>query len=104
MRSASALARRTRVQLSTITEAILAGIPSWGYTDKGQIPSKHLVGGSNPSRGTILDSEFDYALCCCVRGRAAFDASVATACERMIDQLGAILPAVDGLELDQLAL
>jgi hypothetical protein len=43
-------------------------------------------------------------LCCCVRDRAAFDASVATACERMIDQLGAILPVVDGLELDQLAL
>jgi len=44
-----------RVQLRTITGAILAGIPSSGYTDRAQIPSKHLVGGSNPSRGTILD-------------------------------------------------
>jgi hypothetical protein len=40
-----------RVQLRTITGAILAGIPSSGYTDRGRIPSKHKVGGSNPSRG-----------------------------------------------------
>jgi hypothetical protein len=42
------------VQLRTITEPILAGVPSWAYTDRGQIPSKHKVGGSNPSRGTSV--------------------------------------------------
>ena len=47
-----------RIQLQTqpIIRWILAGIPSWGYTDKGQIPSKHTDGGSNPSRGTIASS------------------------------------------------
>jgi hypothetical protein len=51
----SAATRRPRIQLRTIIEAILAGIPSWGYTGRSKIPSKHKVGGSNPSRGTILD-------------------------------------------------
>jgi hypothetical protein len=41
-----------QLQTRTIIRVILAGIPSSGYTDRGQIPSKHLAGGSNPSRGT----------------------------------------------------
>jgi hypothetical protein len=45
------------LQTQPIIRPILAGVPSWGYTDKGQIPSKHTDGGSNPSRGTSVLSQ-----------------------------------------------
>ena len=44
------------LQTHSIIRSILAGISSSGYTDEGQIPSKHKVGGSNPSRGATLMS------------------------------------------------
>jgi hypothetical protein len=39
------------LQTHSIIRSILAGIPSSGYSARAQIPSKHKVGGSNPSRG-----------------------------------------------------